>query len=154
MKSKLAIGIAVVIGLVLGFAYHVEAENAGATRPALLRSAPTFTKRSVTNSAVTDLCTATGTRECVVMNRTDATLCMKAPASDPTCGSTTIDCTGDTDLIIIPPGESWVQVFHDVSGTGVPDTSDSTLCGKMAASPTGDCATPAVTTCVYSAEAK
>ena len=118
-------------------------ESVTRTKPGRPDSTPLFTKRSVVaGGAVTDLCTLTDGRECVIINQTDQDLCIKVPSADPTCGSTNIDCDADTDILLVPRGQSWSHVLE----------KDGTVCGTMLNAPTGNCSVPSSTRCVYSVE--
>lgn len=86
-----------------------------------------FKQRTVTEAATTDLCDLSGALECNVSNLTDVDMCVKVTTSDATCGSTTITCASDTDIIRIPSGATFGYVL----------ASGETLCGRMVSAPTG-----------------
>lgn len=82
-------------------------------------------KISVTESAVFDLCVVAGALECNLLNSTGQDLCLKITTTDPTCGSTSIDCATDTDIFKVPNGSP----FPHVLAVG------ETLCGRLPSAP-------------------
>lgn len=144
------IAILIVVGCTFLFAYlapaaHAAGESVGRTKPGRPVVVPKYTKRDVDDAGETRLCDLANGRECTVVNHTDADLCLKATA-DLTCGSTTIDCTGDNDILLVKSGETWTDIL-DGDGKAV----TSTLCGRMATTPTGDCALTELG-CIYTSE--
>lgn len=108
--------------LALAFVAPAYAENPRPTAPGHPK-AQKYTKRTVADSTVTDLCDLSKARECVIYNQTDQPLMIKYEANSTTCGNTPITTASDTDVFYIPSGGTFSGVLGE----------NHTICGKLTA---------------------
>ena len=142
----LAIGI--VLGLILSQTSAAQAaKNEFATKIAPARPIDAQEKKlNVVVGSTTNLCPTTSTdrRECLILNFSDKSLCLKRNKAGTDCSGVTISaaCTAETDIMFLKSGDS----FQVTLRTGW------TMCGQLETSSAEDCATPASNICVFSAE--